>query len=146
MIEHEISLLEALTGVDFVITHLDGKKIRIKNNPGEVIKPEDIKTVEGYGMPFHKMSYKTGNLFVLFKVRFPDSLKENQVKGIAEALKSNKKQKDVDMSDAEVCPLLPFSEAHKNVHHEGGAHGQGDSDDDDDEGHHGGQRVKCAQQ
>lgn len=31
LIEKEISLLEALTGVDFVLTHLDGTKLRIKN-------------------------------------------------------------------------------------------------------------------
>ena len=54
MIEKEISLIESLTGVDFVLTHLDGRKIRIKNKVGEVIKPDDIKTVEGYGMPYHK--------------------------------------------------------------------------------------------
>ena len=28
-IEKEVTLLEALTGVDFVITHLDGRKVRI---------------------------------------------------------------------------------------------------------------------
>lgn len=38
--EKEITLVEALTGLEFVITHLDGKKIRVKNNPGEVIKPD----------------------------------------------------------------------------------------------------------
>jgi len=43
-----------LTGVDFVFEHLDGTKIRIKNNPGEVIKPEEIKTVKEKGLPFHK--------------------------------------------------------------------------------------------
>ena len=53
MIEKEISLHDALTGVDFVITHLDGRKIRIKNKPGEVIKPDDIKTIDNHGMPFH---------------------------------------------------------------------------------------------
>lgn len=46
MFEKEITLLEALTGVDFIITHLDDRKIRIKNKPGEVIKPDDIKTIE----------------------------------------------------------------------------------------------------
>lgn len=79
LLEKEISLLEALTGVDFVITHLDGKKIRIKNKAGEVIKPDDIKTVEGRGMPLHKQPYKFGNLFVIFKVTFPDTLKVPQV-------------------------------------------------------------------
>jgi DnaJ-class molecular chaperone len=55
--EKQITLHEALTGVDFVVTHLDGTKIRIKNEPGEVIKPDDLKTVPGKGLPFHKKTY-----------------------------------------------------------------------------------------
>jgi len=74
LMEKEVTLLEALTGIDFVLKHLDGRKIRIKNAPGEVIKPEDIKTVENHGMPYHKQSYKFGNLFIVFKVKFPDHL------------------------------------------------------------------------
>ena len=57
VIEKEIPLLDALTGVDFTVTHLDGRHIRIKNNPGEVLKHDDIKVVEGMGMPFHKRVY-----------------------------------------------------------------------------------------
>jgi hypothetical protein len=34
MIEMEITLLQALTGVDFVLSHLDGTKLRVKNTPG----------------------------------------------------------------------------------------------------------------
>ena len=78
--------MQALTGVDFVITHLDGRKIRVRNEPGNVIKPDDIKTVEGFGMPFHKTSYSTGNLFVLFKINFPDSLQPEQMEPIKGAL------------------------------------------------------------
>jgi DnaJ family protein A protein 2 len=74
MIEKEIPLIEALTGVDFVIKHLDGRKIRIKNKPGEVIKPDDIKTVEGFGMPYHKQPFKFGNLFIIFKIKFPETV------------------------------------------------------------------------
>ena len=80
MIEQEITLLQALTGVQFVVTHLDGSKIRIKNTPGEVIKPDDIKTIEGKGLPFHKQAFKFGNLFVIFKVTFPTSVGDPQVK------------------------------------------------------------------
>lgn len=76
LIEKEISLVESLTGVDFVLTHLDNRKIRIRNKPGEVIKPDDIKTVEGFGMPYHKQVYKNGNLFIVFKIKFPDSLNQ----------------------------------------------------------------------
>lgn len=147
LVEKEITLLEALTGVDFVLTHLDGRKIRIKNEPGTVVKPEDIKTVEGFGMPFHKTSYKFGNLFVLFSVKFPESLKIDQVEGIQKNLsQKSTKDKDVDMDVSEECMLQGFSEAHKNTHVEGGQSGQGDSDDEDD-GHRGhGPRVQCAQQ
>jgi DnaJ family protein A protein 2 len=32
--EKDITLLEALTGTEFVFNHLDGRKIRVKNEPG----------------------------------------------------------------------------------------------------------------
>jgi DnaJ homolog subfamily A member 2 len=88
LMEKEITLLEALTGVDFVLTHLDGRKIRIKNKPSEVIKPDEIKTVEGHGMPYHKSPYKFGNLFIVFKVTFPETLKPDQIAKITEALQT----------------------------------------------------------
>ena len=69
--EKEITLLEALTGLDFVLTHLDGRKVRIQNKSGEVIKPDSLFTVEGQGMPFHKKVYQHGNLIVQFKIKFP---------------------------------------------------------------------------
>jgi DnaJ-class molecular chaperone len=74
VMEKEIPLLEALTGVEFVIVHLDGRKLRIKNVPGEIIKHDEIKVVEAMGMPFHKKTYQSGNLFIHFKVKFPDTL------------------------------------------------------------------------
>ena len=76
LFEKTITLVEALTGVDFAITHLDGSTIRVKNNPGEVIKPEDLKTLEGKGLPFHKRTWEFGNMFIIFKVTFPDKLNE----------------------------------------------------------------------
>jgi len=72
--EKEISLLEALTGVNFTIMHLDGRIIRITNPPGQVIKPNDIMTCEDLGMPFHKTPYKNGNLFITFTINFPDKM------------------------------------------------------------------------
>lgn len=38
-IDHSLTLTEALCGFQFALTHLDGRQLLIKANPGEVIKP-----------------------------------------------------------------------------------------------------------
>ena len=144
MFEHKITLTEALTGVNFVITHLDGSKIRIKNNPGEVIKPDDLKTVAEKGLPFHKQPYKFGNLFVMFKVTFPDSIPIDKLPFLIKALPSTSADVDTDM-DAETVLLTPFDEVQRNTKAAGGQ--QDDSDEEKEAGQGGeGQRVQCAQQ
>lgn len=145
LLEKEITLLESLTGIDFVLTHLDGKKIRIRNKQGEVIKPDDIKTIENHGMPFNKQSYKFGNLFVVFKVKFPESLNTQQVNKMNEALSFMKKKGDTDMDVSETCSLIDFKEWHRNTHHEGGQEGNG-SDEEEEGGRGGAQQVRCNQQ
>ena len=98
-------------------------------------------------MPYHKQIYNSGNLFIIFKVVFPEKLTEAQQKKIGEALSGQAKKEDVDMEVSETCYLQAFKEEHKNTHHEGGTSGQGGSDDEEEDHHgHGGQRVKCAQQ
>lgn len=143
--EKKITLLEAMTGVDFIITHVSGEKIRIKNEPGEVIKPEDIKTVPDKGLPFHKKSFKFGNLFIIFKVTFPDSLKLNQVKAIEEALGPRQKAADSEMA-SETFMLSKFEEHHRNTHAQGGTEGDSDEENEEGSGMPGGQRVQCQQQ
>eukprot|EP01103_Thecamoeba_quadrilineata_P019039 TRINITY_DN7553_c0_g1_i1.p1 TRINITY_DN7553_c0_g1~~TRINITY_DN7553_c0_g1_i1.p1 ORF type:complete len:420 (-),score=66.47 TRINITY_DN7553_c0_g1_i1:70-1329(-) len=68
--QHKITLLEALTGFKFYIKHLDDRNLLVTSEPGSIIKPGDIKVVEGEGMPIHKQSYK-GNLLIQFDVEFP---------------------------------------------------------------------------
>ena len=38
-VEHTLPLTEALCGFQFVLTHLDGRQLLIKSNPGEAVKP-----------------------------------------------------------------------------------------------------------
>jgi len=71
-------LFEALTGSKFVIKHLDGEELVVQCEPGYIIKPEEIMVIEDKGMPFHKLSYKNGNLFVMFKIDFPEKLNDKQ--------------------------------------------------------------------
>lgn len=147
--EKQITLQEALCGVDFVVTHLDGAKIRIQNEPGEVIKPDDLKTVIGKGLPFHKKAYETGNLYIIFKVSFPDHLQPKQIEALnltfAGNKKKNKDEDDDKMEATETCKLTKYDEQQRNTHAQGGT--EGDSDEEGEEGHQGhGQRVQCAQQ
>jgi DnaJ family protein A protein 2 len=72
-----VTLLEALTGVNFMIDFLDGSKFAVSSKPGQVIKPNQLMTLEEKGLPFHKNPYKFGNMFVLFTVKFPTSLETN---------------------------------------------------------------------
>lgn len=95
-------------------------------------------TVEDKGLPFHKNPYKFGNLFVLFTVKFPDTLSDSQIGDISTTLKAMKKQNlDAEMDASEVCKLQTFSEDQRNTHCQGGTRGN-DSDNEDDDPRMGG--------
>lgn len=108
--EKTITLLEALTGCDFVVPFLDGKNIRIQSKPGTVIKPGSLMTVEEKGLPFHKNPYKFGNLIILFTVKFPDSLTSAQTDSVASLLSDMKKTKTDDDMVSETVKLQEYSE------------------------------------
>jgi DnaJ family protein A protein 2 len=67
-IDKKITLLEALTGYNFEIKHLDGTVITISTPPKDIIAHNDIKVVKNKGMPFYKDSFGFGNLYVKFDV------------------------------------------------------------------------------
>jgi DnaJ-class molecular chaperone len=152
--EKEITLIEALTGVDFILVHLDGRKIRIKNNVGEIIKPDDVKTCEHLGMPYHKKVYMSGNLLIHFKIKFPTAMEPKSISLIQEALgghhaasgkgstknahtakgkgaaEETKASQEVD----EEVIMKQFEEFHRNAHHGGGDKGN-DSEEEEEDGH-----------
>lgn len=88
--DREISLLDALTGVNFTLMHLDGRIVRIKSEEGKCIKPNQVMTCENLGMPFHKTPYRFGNLFITFKIKFPDQVSQQQRDSIAGILTGQK--------------------------------------------------------
>ena len=47
-------------------------------------------TVEGKGLPFFKKSYESGNLFILFRVVFPDTVNSEQISQIQQVLAGQK--------------------------------------------------------
>lgn len=147
--EKEITLLEALTGVDFVVNYLDGTKFRVQNKPGQVIKPDSLMTVEEKGLPFHKTPFKFGNLFILFKVKFPQTLDGDQRSSIDRTLNSMKGKKDVKMDTAsEECFIIDYQKSQRNPDARGGSKGDHDEEEDEDDPRMrgGAQRVQCQQQ
>lgn len=96
-ISHRIGLVEALCGFQFMLTHLDGRHLVIKNPPGKVIEPGEsnfkemwvdfsvkcgddavvlsgsIRVVRGEGMPQYRNPFEKGDLFIKFEVQFPDN-------------------------------------------------------------------------
>lgn len=81
-----ISLCEALTGVDCMITHLDGRNIRLTTEAGFIVDHDMQLTADGLGMPFYKKNFMHGNLFITFDVKFPKNLTELQMVNVATAL------------------------------------------------------------
>ncbi|KAL8144007.1 hypothetical protein V2J09_017039 [Rumex salicifolius] len=84
--EHTLSLTEALCGFKFILTHLDGRHLLIKSNPGEVIKPGQFKAIEDEGMPMYRKSFMRGKLYIHFTVEFPEALSPDQVKALQAVL------------------------------------------------------------
>ena len=73
IMDQKIPLVTALTGGSFIVTQLDDRKLKITINPGEVIKPGDVKTIMGEGMPTYKNPFEKGNLYINFTIDFPEN-------------------------------------------------------------------------
>lgn len=152
-IEKTITLQEALCGFKFTIPHLDGRVLVVESAPGEIIKPNDIRSIEGEGMPIRGNPLKKGKLYVEFKIEFPkqNSLKPEQVTQIANILPApatkfvaptGDEVETVSLSATTVDPRAQQQQQQQ-------ANGRGGHfhEEDEDDGHPGrGPGVQCAQQ
>ncbi|XP_034666094.1 dnaJ homolog subfamily A member 1 [Drosophila subobscura] len=69
----EISLTEALCGYTHCFNHLDGRSVCLRTKPGEVLQHNHIKMLRGGGMPVFNSPTDTGDLYMKFKVNFPEN-------------------------------------------------------------------------
>lgn len=79
-----ITLSQALAGVNIELPTLDGRRLKIPIR--EVINPSYSKVVPGEGMPLQKNPAQKGDLIIKFNIKFPTSLTEEQRKKVKEAL------------------------------------------------------------
>ena len=116
----DITLLEALTGFEIVITHLDGREVLIRTKQNEIIKPGVLKTVHDCGMPFFESPYRFGNLYINFNILFPKSIDEEQSKGLQLLFASGQMELEEDPSIKEKCSLSDYNESEENTYETGG--------------------------
>jgi len=84
--QQKVNLLEALTGFEFNITTLDGRILLVKSEPDSVLKPGDIRQIDGEGMPRKNSGgLQRGKLYLKFEIEFP---KPEEMKGKAAQLRT----------------------------------------------------------
>ena len=114
-----ITLVEALTGFEFKVKHLDGSTFNIYTAKGEILGDKEKKVVRGLGMPFFKDPMSSGNLIIEFKIEMPKrgELAPEQLKELAQLLpgKVNERPKDNNYE-----MLEDFDKENVNTSEEGG--------------------------
>ncbi|KAF9046879.1 DnaJ-domain-containing protein [Hymenopellis radicata] len=131
----KITLSEALFGFSrILVTHLDGRGIKVTSPPGKILKPDDSIVLRREGMPIHKTPDQKGDLYVVFEIEMPDSqwLKTVDPKAV-EALLPPKKS-DVEPAP-EVVDEAKFEES--DIVDFGQNEDDWEDDEDDEDGYHG---------
>jgi len=141
--EKEVPLSNALTGYQFIVTHLDGRKLLIKTAATDIIKPTDAREVRNEGMPVFSRPYEHGNLYVKFKVKFPAKLTPAQI-GTLKTCLPDLVAPPTDTGDAETVTLGEVDQDSLKQDRYKAHHGNAYDESDEEERHGGG--VQCAQQ
>ncbi|CAB1120802.1 HSP40 [Ectocarpus sp. CCAP 1310/34] len=140
VMEKNLTLVEALCGFDFSITHMDKRTLRVRSHPGQVTKHDDVFMLDGEGMPTIGNPFVKGRLFVIFKVTFPSTLSPEAVDLLQKVLPPapvTDFDGEEEESMLERVDLSTFGQTH--------AHEMNDGSDDDraGPGGPGGERVQC---
>lgn len=147
-VEHTLNLTEALCGFQFALTHLDGRQLLIKSNPGEIIKPGQSKAINDEGMPHHQRPFMRGRLYIHFNVEFPDSgiISPEQCQTLETLLppRASKHLTDMELDDCEETTLHDVNIEDEMRRKKQQQQFQEAYDDEDDEPSM--PRVQCAQQ
>eukprot|EP00744_Colponema_vietnamica_P000383 GILI01000678.1.p2 GENE.GILI01000678.1~~GILI01000678.1.p2 ORF type:complete len:432 (-),score=173.40 GILI01000678.1:570-1865(-) len=147
VMEKSITLAEALTGFKFVLEHLDKRQLLIQSNPGEIIKPGDVKCVPDEGLPTHKNPFLKGRLFIKFTIRFPEAASLTP-EACASLISILPPAQPLTVDENSVEHHFITDMQLDSSPHGGGAGGrEAYEEDDDEDGHgHGGPGVQCRQQ
>lgn len=149
-VEHSVSLTEALCGYQFALTHLDGRQLLIKSNPGEIVKPGQYKAINDEGMPHHHRPFMKGKLYIHFNVEFPESgtLTPEQCHTLETILppRQSKNLSEMELDNCEETIMHDVNMEEEKRQKQQQRQQQEAYDEDDDEEESPMPRVQCAQQ
>ena len=144
-IEIELELHEALCGFVKKFKHLNGEDIYIDHY--NIIKDGDLKVIKDKGFPYKGKKYQNGDLFVKFKIKYPQGMDDNESlkKKLYELLTGTK----YDNSKVHKIPKDKHSIQLENIEDYNTDNNSGpayESDEDGNENENGAEEVQCAQQ
>ena len=87
LMTRNITLSEALTGVAFNVTHMDGRIFRIESKNHSIWN--GLHIVREQGMPLQSNPMEFGNLYIKFNVIFPNGLSEHDKQALKNILPSS---------------------------------------------------------
>lgn len=104
-----ITLSEALLGFSrIMLTHLDGRGIKVTSPPMKVIKPNHTIVLRGEGMPTYKRPDHKGDLYVGLEIEMPDESWARSVDKAVRFLVPDDYVRDLTyISPQALRPLLP---------------------------------------
>jgi len=113
-----ITLSEALFGFSrILLTHLDGRGIRVTSPPGKIIQHGESIILRGEGMPIYKQAHEKGDLYAIIAIEMPDDewLRTVDQRSLLTLLPSKKLDVDplpaiVDEVDFEASDIVDFGD------------------------------------
>ncbi|KAF2884372.1 hypothetical protein ILUMI_21821 [Ignelater luminosus] len=72
----KLSLKQALCGCTIEVPTMSGETFPI-HFTNEIVKPNTVKRIQGYGLPLPKEPSRRGDLIVNFEIRFPEHLSQS---------------------------------------------------------------------
>lgn len=151
LVMKEVSLNQSLCGFTYKFKHLDGRVLVVKSRPGEVIKPEMntkealpfVKVLADEGMPSKGNPFVKGNLYILFRVKFPEDneMSADTIAALKKLLPEADEPEEYDPMEVEEVHLTTGDL--RSFGKGGASHSGNEAHDSDDEG--GAQPVQCQQ-
>jgi len=142
VMKHKINLAESLCGFQFVITHLDGRKLVLKHVANDPIAPDTYRCLKGQGM-MNMRTHDAGDLIIQFEVEFPHEkflIDPHAIKQLESILPPKPRVEIPQGEHVEEAHMIDFhttKSAHENPRYGHGAGNSRESNDGDSDDEHG---------